>query len=134
MGMVSLRSWIGYQSSPTKNSQTYQATRELRTWWETLSSISILTEMWHGHGQPSIMDWISIVTSREFTDLPGYPGVTNVVGDALINIDLNGNVAWAWSAFDHGLDINRHLQRIHRPTRLPGSYERGGRRSHQYRS
>ena len=26
----------------------------------------------------------------------------------MIDIDLNGNVVWAWSAFDH-LDVNRHL-------------------------
>jgi hypothetical protein len=31
------------------------------------------------------------------------------VGDVLVDIDLNGNVAWAWSAFDY-LDINRHLE------------------------
>jgi arylsulfate sulfotransferase len=55
--------------------------------------------------------WIVLAyTSKGFTDLPGYPGVTNVIGDALIDIDLNGNVAWAWSAFNSGLDINRHLQ------------------------
>ena len=53
--------------------------------------------------------WITLAnTSKQFTDLPGYPGVTNVLGDALIDIDLNGNVAWAWSGFDH-LDVNRHL-------------------------
>ena len=55
--------------------------------------------------------WITLAnTYKKFTDLPGYPGVTNVQGDALIDIDLNGNVAWAWSGFEHGLDINRHLQ------------------------
>jgi arylsulfate sulfotransferase len=55
--------------------------------------------------------WIILAhTYKEFTDLPGYPGVTNVVGDALIDVDLYGQVAWAWSGFDHGLDINRHLQ------------------------
>lgn len=53
--------------------------------------------------------WITLAnTSKSFTDLPGYPGVTDVLGDALIDIDLNGNVAWAWSGFDH-LDVNRHL-------------------------
>jgi arylsulfate sulfotransferase len=53
--------------------------------------------------------WITLAnTSKQFADLPGYPGVTNVLGDALIDIDLNGNVAWAWSGFDH-LDVNRHL-------------------------
>jgi arylsulfate sulfotransferase len=53
--------------------------------------------------------WITLAnTSQNFTDLPGYPGVTDVLGDALIDIDLNGNVTWAWSGFDH-LDVNRHL-------------------------
>ncbi len=55
-------------------------------------------------------DWIVLAnTFKEFTDLPGYPGVTNVVGDALIDLDPNWNVVWAWSSFDH-LDVNRHLQ------------------------
>jgi arylsulfate sulfotransferase len=53
--------------------------------------------------------WITLAnTSKQFTDLPGYPGVTDVLGDALIDIDLDGNVAWAWSGFDH-LNVNRHL-------------------------
>jgi hypothetical protein len=52
--------------------------------------------------------WVVIChTNKDFTNLPGYPGTTNVAGDALLDIDLNGNVVWAWSAFDH-LDVNRH--------------------------
>jgi arylsulfate sulfotransferase len=52
--------------------------------------------------------WIVLAnTYKSFTDLPGYPGVTRVLGDVLIDIDLNGNVDWVWSAFDH-LDVNRH--------------------------
>jgi arylsulfate sulfotransferase len=52
--------------------------------------------------------WIALAQiAKSFTDLPGYPGTTNVVGDAVLDIDLDGNVAWAWSAFDH-LDVNRH--------------------------
>jgi arylsulfate sulfotransferase len=54
--------------------------------------------------------WVTIgVVSKIFTDLPGYPGTTNVTGDAVVDIDPNGNVVWGWSAFDH-LDVNRHLQ------------------------
>ena len=54
--------------------------------------------------------WIGLAsTNKNFTDLPGYPGITTVVGDALVDIDLSGNVVWAWSAFDY-LDVNRHLQ------------------------
>jgi arylsulfate sulfotransferase len=42
------------------------------------------------------------------TDLPGYPGTTQVLGDAIVDLDENWNPVWAWSAFDH-LDVNRHL-------------------------
>lgn len=45
--------------------------------------------------------------NRIFNDLPGYPGETNVSGDALIDIDEHGRPTWTWSVFDH-LDINRH--------------------------
>ena len=52
--------------------------------------------------------WIALANAtRDFTDLPGYPGTTSVLGDVLIDIDPNDNVAWAWSTFDH-LDVNRH--------------------------
>jgi arylsulfate sulfotransferase len=45
--------------------------------------------------------------TRDFTDLPGYPGTTTVTGDALVDIDQNWNPVWVWDAFDH-LDVNRH--------------------------
>ena len=52
--------------------------------------------------------WVTIIqASQDFTDLPGYPGTTSVLGDLLVDIDLNGKVAWSWSAFDH-LDITRY--------------------------
>jgi arylsulfate sulfotransferase len=52
--------------------------------------------------------WITIgQISKPFTDLPGFPGTTNVLGDAIVDIDPNGNVVWGWSAFDY-LDVNRH--------------------------
>ena len=46
--------------------------------------------------------------TQDFTDLPGYPGTTQVIGDCLIDLDENWNPVWAWSSFDH-LDVNRHL-------------------------
>jgi arylsulfate sulfotransferase len=46
-------------------------------------------------------------TNRVFTDLPGYPGQTVVYANAIVDLDPNNNVAWAWNAFDH-LDVNRH--------------------------
>jgi len=52
--------------------------------------------------------WIALCNvTRDFTNLPGYPGVTTVLGDALVDIDPTGNVVWAWSGFDH-VDVNRH--------------------------
>jgi arylsulfate sulfotransferase len=46
--------------------------------------------------------------AKDFTDLPGYPGTTAVVGDGLIDLDQNWNPVWAWNGFDY-LDVNRHL-------------------------
>jgi len=52
--------------------------------------------------------WILIVsTTKQFTDLPGLPGTTTVIGDALVDLDANLNPVWVWSTFDH-LDVNRH--------------------------
>lgn len=44
---------------------------------------------------------------KNFTNLPGYPGTTAVLGDVLVDVDQNLNPDWVWSSFDH-LDINRH--------------------------
>ena len=46
-------------------------------------------------------------TVKPYTNLPGYPGTTNVIGDVLIDLDPTGKVGWVWSTFDH-LDVNRH--------------------------
>jgi len=52
--------------------------------------------------------WIVIASvTRPFTNLPGNPGTTNVVGDALIDLDADLQPVWAWNEFDH-LDVNRH--------------------------
>ena len=52
--------------------------------------------------------WIVIVNSvRQFTNLPGYSGTINVLGDAIIDLDTNLNPVWLWDEFDH-LDVNRH--------------------------
>ena len=45
---------------------------------------------------------------KEFTNLPGYPGTTEVLGDGLIDLDQRWNPVWAWNSFDY-LDVNRHL-------------------------
>jgi arylsulfate sulfotransferase len=51
--------------------------------------------------------WIGLANIlKAFTNLPGLPGVTEVLSDVLLDIDQSGNVVWAWSAFDH-LDIDR---------------------------
>jgi arylsulfate sulfotransferase len=51
---------------------------------------------------------ILIVNStRDFTDLPGLPGTTTVLGDALVDLDPNLQPVWVWNSFDH-LEVNRH--------------------------
>lgn len=50
---------------------------------------------------------IIVSDSRVFTDLPGYPGKTTVLGDAIVDLDQNYKPAWVWDAFDY-LDVNRH--------------------------
>ena len=44
---------------------------------------------------------------RPYTDLPGYPGVTSVLGDVVIDLDENLQPVWVWNEFDH-FDVNRH--------------------------
>jgi len=52
--------------------------------------------------------WIAIAsTTKQFTDLPGYPGTIAVQGDVLIDLDTNLNPVWVWNTFDH-LDVTRH--------------------------
>jgi arylsulfate sulfotransferase len=46
--------------------------------------------------------------AQDFSDLPGYPGMTQVIGDLLVDLDQAWNPVWFWSAFDH-LDVTRHL-------------------------
>lgn len=45
--------------------------------------------------------------TRDYTNLPGYPGRMRVIGDVLIELDQNFNPVWTWSDFDH-LDVNHH--------------------------
>jgi hypothetical protein len=41
-----------------------------------------------------------------YNNLPGYPGITQVLGDALVDLDQNHNVVWVWDSFNW-LDVNR---------------------------
>jgi hypothetical protein len=52
--------------------------------------------------------WLLLTNIRvPFTDLPGYPGSTSVLGDVLVDVDRSFNPTWVWTTFDH-LDVNRH--------------------------
>lgn len=52
--------------------------------------------------------WVMLTTyNKSYTNLPGYPGSTSVIGDAIVDVDQNNNPDWVWNTFDH-LDINRH--------------------------
>jgi arylsulfate sulfotransferase len=46
-------------------------------------------------------------TFQSFTNLSGFPGTTQVTGDALIDLDRSRTPVWVWSTFDH-LDVNHH--------------------------
>lgn len=46
-------------------------------------------------------------TSQSFTDLTGYPGTTQVVGDVIVDLDRDWRPVWVWNEFDH-FDVNRH--------------------------
>jgi arylsulfate sulfotransferase len=50
---------------------------------------------------------LEMTIERDFTDLPGFPGVTAVDGDLLVDVDQDFNPVWVWNSFDH-LDVNRH--------------------------
>jgi arylsulfate sulfotransferase len=52
--------------------------------------------------------WVMLTAyNKSYTNLPGYPGTTSVIGDAIVDVDQNGNPDWVWNTFDH-LDVNRH--------------------------
>lgn len=44
---------------------------------------------------------------RPYTNLPGYPGTLNVLGDVVVDLDQNFQPVWVWNEFDH-FDVNRH--------------------------
>jgi hypothetical protein len=51
--------------------------------------------------------WVMLTTyNKTFSNLAGYSVPTSVIGDAIIDVDQNGNPDWVWNTFDH-LDINR---------------------------
>jgi arylsulfate sulfotransferase len=52
--------------------------------------------------------WLLLTAyTKNYTNLPGYPGTLPVIGDALVDVDQNSNPVWVWNTFDN-LDINRH--------------------------
>jgi arylsulfate sulfotransferase len=52
--------------------------------------------------------WLVLAnTIKPYTDLPGFPGTTNVLGDVIVDLDQNLQPVWVWNEFDH-FDINRH--------------------------
>jgi arylsulfate sulfotransferase len=44
---------------------------------------------------------------KNYANLPGFPGTSSVLGDAIIDVDQNMKPDWVWNTFDH-LDIDRH--------------------------
>ena len=51
--------------------------------------------------------WVILADyAKPYTNLPGHAGTTNVLGDAIVDVDQKLNPDWVWNVFDH-LDINR---------------------------
>ncbi len=51
--------------------------------------------------------WLVLVNrTMEFTDITGHPGTSEILGDAIVDLDTNLNPVWLWDSFDH-LDVNR---------------------------
>ena len=44
---------------------------------------------------------------KPYTNLPGFPGTTEVLGDVVVDLDSSLQPRWVWNSFDH-LDVNRH--------------------------
>jgi hypothetical protein len=52
--------------------------------------------------------WVILADyAKGYSNLQGIPGNTAVLGDAIVDVDQNGNPDWVWNTFDH-LDVNRH--------------------------
>jgi arylsulfate sulfotransferase len=71
---------------------------------------NLAPQIYHHDLLPLANGHLIILTNfiQNFTDLPGYPGVTGVIGDGIVDLDENWNPVWVWNSFDH-LDVNRHL-------------------------
>ncbi len=51
--------------------------------------------------------WVLLTDyDKSYSNLGGSSANTQVLGDALVDVDANGNPDWAWNAFDH-LDVHR---------------------------
>jgi arylsulfate sulfotransferase len=52
--------------------------------------------------------WVILADyAKGYSNLNGIAGNTAVLGDAILDVDANGNPDWVWNTFDH-LDVNRH--------------------------
>jgi arylsulfate sulfotransferase len=52
--------------------------------------------------------WVVIANEiKTISNLTGFTGPVNVLGDDIIDLDESLNPVWVWSSFDH-LDVNRH--------------------------
>jgi hypothetical protein len=56
--------------------------------------------------------WLLLTNTLKNVVLNGQTTPTQVLGDVIVDLDTNMNVAWVWNEFDH-LDVNRH------PTSFP---------------
>ena len=119
---------IGYVALPTAQQNvpagTVSAIREIDLAGNTIRELNVaaLNQSLAAHGYATMTlltfhndvllqpngHWVVLAwMSKPYTDLPGYPGTSNVLGDVIVDVDQNSNPVWVWSSFDH-MDINRH--------------------------
>jgi hypothetical protein len=81
---------------------------DLNNWLSAAGSSLVANSIHHDFVPLPNGHLILLVNHYEsFTNLPGYPGTTAVLGDALVDLDENHNPVWVWDSFNH-LDVNRH--------------------------
>jgi arylsulfate sulfotransferase len=110
-----------FEFTPDKKSKV-NVVREINLAGETVRDLTIgdLNQRMAAAGHPlQLLDfhheltvlpnghWLTLASVfKQFTDLPGTTGPTNVLGDVVIDLDQNWNPVWVWNTFDH-LDVNR---------------------------
>ncbi len=102
-GIIAIRE-IDLAGNIVREISATELTDELQAAGYNLSLVQFhheITPLPNGH-------WLVLSnTTKNFTNVTGYPGTSTVLGDVIIDLDQNLQPVWVWNEFDH-LDVNRH--------------------------